>query len=238
MISTDKAVNPSNVMGASKRAAEIYVQNLAAKSAVNFVTVRFGNVLGSNGSVVPIFKNQIKKGGPVTVTHPDVTRFFMTIPEAVQLVLQAGSMGRGGEIFILDMGKPIKILRLAEELIRLSGLVAYEDIDIEFTGLRPGEKLSEELLGTSEGVLVTRHQKIRVARSSGRGPVFPERSLEALEESVKKMDPEGVLRILGEIVPEYCRGTPERKKDPVAGLFTGDQKAPRLMLKYDFDSSI
>jgi len=224
MISTDKAVNPSNVMGASKRAAEIYVQNLAAKCAVNFVTVRFGNVLGSNGSVVPIFKDQIKRGGPVTVTHPDVTRFFMTIPEAVQLVLQAGSMGRGGEIFILDMGKPIKILRLAEELIRLSGLIAYEDIDIEFTGLRPGEKLAEELLGTSEGVLVTGHQKIRVARSSGKGPVFPERSLEALEESVKKMDPEGVLRVLGEIVPEYCRGTPERKKDPVARPLYGSSK--------------
>lgn len=225
MISTDKAVNPTNVMGASKRAAEIYVQSLAEKSTTNFVAVRFGNVLGSNGSVVPTFKEQIKNGGPVTVTHPEVTRFFMTIPEAVQLVLQAGSMGRGGEIFILNMGEPIKIVRLAEELIRLSGLVAYEDIDIVFTGLRPGEKLSEELLGASEGVLKTSHEKIRVVRSSEGAPVFPAFYLESLEQSIKKMDRNAVLKILKEIVPEYHREVAEKKLEsatiPVFGKTEG-----------------
>jgi FlaA1/EpsC-like NDP-sugar epimerase len=162
MISTDKAVNPTNVMGATKRAAEIYIQALSRTSSTKFTTVRFGNVLGSNGSVIPLFKEQIAKGGPVTVTDKRIIRYFMTIPEAAQLVLQAGSMGSGSEILVLDMGEPVRIVDLAEELVRLSGLTPYEDIDIVITGLRPGEKLFEELLIDGEGVLPTAHKKIKV----------------------------------------------------------------------------
>jgi FlaA1/EpsC-like NDP-sugar epimerase len=162
MISTDKAVNPTNVMGATKRTAEIYIQALSRVSATRFTTVRFGNVLGSNGSVIPLFKEQIAKGGPVTVTDKRIIRYFMTIPEATQLVLQAGGMGSGSEILVLDMGEPVRIIDLAEELIRLSGLTPYEDIDIVVTGLRPGEKLFEELLIDGEGVLPTAHNKIKV----------------------------------------------------------------------------
>ncbi len=162
MISTDKAVNPTNVMGATKRAAEIYIQALSRVSSTRFTTVRFGNVLGSNGSVIPLFKEQIAKGGPVTVTDKRIIRYFMTIPEATQLVLQAGSMGNGSEILVLDMGEPVRIVDLAEELIRLSGLTPYEDIDIVVTGLRPGEKLFEELLIDGEGILPTAHSKIKV----------------------------------------------------------------------------
>lgn len=186
MISTDKAVNPTNVMGASKRIAEIYVQSLfnsfkykeptiytnglshlnEDRSNVNtlFITTRFGNVLGSNGSVIPRFKAQIQKGGPITVTHPDITRYFMTIPEACRLVLEAGSMGEGGEIFIFDMGKSVKIIELAKKMIRLSGLVPHQDIAIEFSGLRPGEKLYEELLNDLENTMPTHHEKIMVAQ--------------------------------------------------------------------------
>jgi FlaA1/EpsC-like NDP-sugar epimerase len=162
MISTDKAVNPTSVMGAAKRFAELYVQSLNGKGETRFVAVRFGNVLGSSGSVVPIFKKQIAAGGPVTVTHPQMQRYFMTIPEASQLVLQAGSIGRGGEIFVLDMGEPIRIVDLAREMIHRSGLRIGEDIDIEFTGVRPGEKLYEELAGQSERTAATSHPKIRV----------------------------------------------------------------------------
>ena len=171
MISTDKAVNPTNIMGCSKRLAEIYVQSLSvaiSKGALagntKFITTRFGNVLGSNGSVIPRFRDQIAKGGPVTVTHPDIIRYFMTIPEACRLVLEAGTMGKGGEIFIFDMGEPVKIADLAKRMIELSGLQVDKDIEIKYTGLRPGEKLYEELLSNKENTKETPHEKIRVAR--------------------------------------------------------------------------
>ena len=166
MISTDKAVNPTNIMGASKRIAEIYVQSLNAfnSGATKFITTRFGNVLGSNGSVIPRFKEQIEKGGPVTVTHPDITRYFMTIPEACRLVLEAGCMGSGGEIFVFDMGKSVKIVELADKMIRLAGLVPNKDIQILFSGLRPGEKLYEELLNDNENTLPTHHKKIMIGK--------------------------------------------------------------------------
>jgi len=171
MVSTDKAVNPTNVMGASKRLAEIYVQQLAytAQHQTKFITTRFGNVLGSNGSVILRFKDQIAKGGPVTVTHPNIIRYFMTIPEATQLVLEAGSMGQGGEIFVFDMGKPVPIVDLARKMIRLSGLVPNVDIEIKYTGLRPGEKLYEELLSDAENTLPTHHEKILIAKVRNEG---------------------------------------------------------------------
>ncbi len=169
MISTDKAVNPVSVMGMSKRAAEMVVQSIGANSKTKFMAVRFGNVLGSRGSVVPTFRKQIAEGGPVTVTHPDMTRYFMTIPEAVQLVIQAGAMGNGGEVFVLDMGEPVKITQLAEDIIRLSGLEPGSDIEIVFTGVRPGEKMFEEILTTEERAVATKHSKIFVSRDSQDG---------------------------------------------------------------------
>jgi FlaA1/EpsC-like NDP-sugar epimerase len=180
-ISTDKAVNPSSIMGATKRLAEIICNSFNQLEKTKFVSVRFGNVLGSRGSVVPIFLEQIKKGGPVTVTHPEMKRYFMTIPEAVLLVFQAAAMGKGGEIFVLDMGEPVKILTLAEELIRLHGLEPYKDIDIVFTGLRPGEKLFEELLTAEEGTDKTYHEKVFIARNP---KVLP---LEELEKYLKEL---------------------------------------------------
>jgi len=205
LVSTDKAVNPTNIMGASKRAAELFVQNLDRRSRTHFVTVRFGNVLGSNGSVIPTFREQIRSGGPVTVTHPEVTRFFMSIPEAAQLVLQAGSMGEGGEIFLLDMGEPVKIVDLAETMIRLSGFEPYEEIDIEFTGLRPGEKLYEELLLDGEGIKPTAHEKIRVAQSTEQPWEELLQNLDALYDASQNYRVDEVVALLQRLVPEFQR---------------------------------
>lgn len=203
MISTDKAVNPTSVMGATKRAAELYIQGLAAHSATQFATVRFGNVLGSAGSVIPIFKRQIEDGGPVTVTHPDMTRYFMTIPEAVQLVMQAAALSTGGETFILDMGQPVRILDLAHDLIRLSGLEPEKDIEVRFTGVRPGEKLFEELSTLSEGIQRTAHPKI--FNGSYQSPHLPalRAQLETLADLCSSSSTGAVRKALSQLVPEY-----------------------------------
>jgi FlaA1/EpsC-like NDP-sugar epimerase len=222
MISTDKAVNPTNVMGASKRIAEIYVQSLnkalvnrdfrftnglsqlnLTRSDTRFITTRFGNVLGSNGSVIPRFKQQIEKGGPVTVTHPEITRFFMTIPEACRLVLEAGCMGRGGEIFIFDMGKSVKIIELAHRMIRLAGLVPDQDIKIEFTGLRPGEKLYEELLNDSENTMPTHHEKIMIGKVREYLFIEIEKQIYNLIHHAKNNDDQQVVRSMKQIVHEF-----------------------------------
>jgi len=203
MVSTDKAVNPTNVMGASKRIAEIYTQSLNAKSETAFITTRFGNVLGSNGSVIPRFRKQIEEGGPVTVTHPQITRFFMTIPEACQLVLEAGAMGQGGEIFIFDMGKSVKIVDLAKKMIKLSGLQLGKDIQISFTGLRPGEKLYEELLADKENTMPTHHAQIMIAkvRSYPYGEVAAQiADLIAMIEGQNNMQ---IVEQMKRIVPEF-----------------------------------
>lgn len=202
MISTDKAVNPANVMGASKRASEIYCQALNSRVNTHYITVRFGNVLGSAGSVVPLFKEQIMAGGPVTVTHAEITRYFMTIPEASRLILQAATMGKGGEIFVLDMGEPLKISYLAEQMIRLSGKVPGEDIEIRYTGLRPGEKLYEELFYQQEDLLKTEHKKILLARSTDSEWNIIERNMEMLEVACDAFDEEKVQHLLHELVPE------------------------------------
>lgn len=206
MISTDKAVNPSNVMGASKRAAEMYVQALQHEPGVTtkFVTTRFGNVLGSNGSVIPFFKEQIKRGGPVTVTHKDITRYFMTIKEACQLVLQAGTMGKGGEIFVFDMGKPVRILDMAERMIKLSGLKPYEDIPIEIVGLRDGEKLFEELLINGETILPTFHPKIMVSKVVDHDYSEICKSLDELEIMANSVGKKKyIIQKLKCLIPEY-----------------------------------
>ena len=202
LISTDKAVNPTNVMGASKRICEMVVQMMNQKSKTNFVAVRFGNVLGSNGSVIPLFKQQIAEGGPVTVTHPDIIRYFMTIPEAVSLVLQAGAYAKGGEIFVLDMGKPVKIVDLATNLIKLSGYKPGEDIEIKFTGLRPGEKMYEELLMDEEGLKKTDNKLIFIGKPIDFETDVFEKQLEKLIADAKK-ETADIRSEIKEIVPTY-----------------------------------
>ncbi len=205
MISTDKAVNPTNVMGASKRVAELFVQALQNKegNSTTFITTRFGNVLGSNGSVIPYFKKQIEKGGPVTITHPDIVRYFMTIPEACELVLQAGTMGKGGEIFVFDMGEPVKIINLATRMIKLSGFEPNVDIKIVYTGLRPGEKLYEELLSDRTKTMPTHHKKIMISKD----PPMPFAEIDTfttrMYEIATKKDKIEVVRLLKQIVKEF-----------------------------------
>jgi FlaA1/EpsC-like NDP-sugar epimerase len=203
LVSSDKAVNPTSVYGASKRVTEKLIQCKARQNATRFIAVRFGNVIGSRASVLPNFKRQIAKGGPVTVTHREATRYFMTIPEAVQLLIQAGVMGNDGEILMLDMGEPIKILDLAQDLIRLSGLEVDRDIKIAFTGLEPGEKLYEELLTPQEGVTATKHQRIFVAQLEE----IEERQLlsqiEELSQFADALDAEGIVAKFQELVPTY-----------------------------------
>jgi FlaA1/EpsC-like NDP-sugar epimerase len=202
LISTDKAVNPTSIMGASKRIAEIALQDLNQRHPTNYVAVRFGNVLGSAGSVVPIFREQIQKGEPITVTDKEMTRYFMTIPEASQLVMQAGAIGEGGEIFILDMGKPVKILDLAEDMIRLSGLTPYEDIDIVFTGIRDGEKLFEELEITGESLLKTKHPKIFIGRIATYSGEEVTRILEGFRTAVNENSEARIRSLFNEFLPE------------------------------------
>jgi FlaA1/EpsC-like NDP-sugar epimerase len=200
MISSDKAVRPTNVMGASKRAAELVVGSFASEGKTKFVSVRFGNVLGSNGSVVPIFKAQIAAGGPVTVTHPEVRRYFMTVREAVQLVLQASTMGRDSEVYVLDMGQPVRILDLARNLIRLAGLVPEQDIHISFVGLRPGEKLYEELIIDGEE---TFHKKIHILKSPAPDRAFIVDWMQELRAFLDKDDAAAVVAHLTTLIPEY-----------------------------------
>lgn len=209
MISTDKAVNPTNVMGATKRACEMIIQAMDKKSKTEFVAVRFGNVLGSNGSVIPLFKKQIANGGPVTVTHKNITRFFMTIPEAAQLVLQAGAFAKGGEIFVLDMGKPVRIYDLACELIKLSGFEPNKDIKIQITGLRPGEKLYEEVLMDEEGLTKTGHDKIFIGKPTFNDIDFLRKKFERLKTAIDDNDKEEIRQTLKEIVPTYNRSVQE-----------------------------
>ena len=202
MISTDKAVNPTNIMGASKRICEMIIQTFNKHYDTEFVAVRFGNVLGSNGSVIPLFKKQIAAGGPVTVTHPDIIRYFMTIPEAVSLVLQAGAYAKGGEIFVLDMGEPVKILDLAKNLIRLSGYKVDEDIKIEFTGLRPGEKLYEELLMDEEGMQDTANKMIHIGKPIEIDEMKFFKQLKQLKEE-SRYESTDIRYLIKEIVPTY-----------------------------------
>jgi FlaA1/EpsC-like NDP-sugar epimerase len=209
MISTDKAVNPTNVMGASKRCCEMIVQYLCqhTKYKTEFVTTRFGNVLGSNGSVIPLFKKQIEQGKPVTVTHPDIIRYFMTIPEAVSLVLEAASMASGGEIFVLDMGKPVRIVTLAENLIRMYGKIPYKDVEIRFTGLRPGEKIREELLMDEEGLKKTDNKLIFIGNQIDIDPECFIQKLRKLKNAASENDEEAAVQALHDIVPTFV--TPE-----------------------------
>lgn len=208
MISTDKAVNPTSIMGSTKRMAEMYVQSKKSAKGTHFTTVRFGNVLGSNGSVVPIFNKQIAAGGPVTVTHPDMERYFMTIPEASQLVLQAATLGKGGEIFVLDMGEPVKIVHLARELITLSGFRPDEDIEIVFTGMRPGEKLFEELSIEGEDMLPTKHPKIAAWQNKSVDRETLKKTIAQLVRTAKSQDHYKLVEIIKTVIPEYIGDKP------------------------------
>jgi FlaA1/EpsC-like NDP-sugar epimerase len=202
MISTDKAVNPTNVMGASKRIAEMSVEFFNQQHETAFITTRFGNVLGSNGSVIPTFERQIAAGGPVTVTDERITRFFMTIPEACQLVLEAAAMGSGGEIYVFEMGQAVKIIDLAKKMILLSGKQPFKDIDIQFTGLRPGEKLYEEVLASSENTLPTHHPKILIAQNRvTTAEQFAQ--IERLIETANDQKSEASVSLMKQLVPEY-----------------------------------
>lgn len=203
MVSTDKAVNPTNVMGASKRIAEIYCQALNAKKITKFITTRFGNVFDSNGSVIPRFRKQIENGGPITVTHPEITRYFMTISEACQLVLEAGSMGKGGEVFVFDMGSPVKILDLAKKMVKLSGLILDKDINLVFTGLRPGEKLYEELLVNGENTVPTHNKKIMIAKVVENDFEIISRQINELINILANQNNLELVKKMKEIVPEY-----------------------------------
>jgi FlaA1/EpsC-like NDP-sugar epimerase len=213
MVSTDKAVNPANVMGATKRVAEEICMAYNGTCITKFISVRFGNVLGSRGSVVPLFINQIKNGGPITITDAEMMRYFMTIPEAVLLVMQAGSMGKGGEVFVLDMGEPVKILDMAKELIRLHGLEPYRDIPIKITGLRPGEKLFEELLNAEEGVIETEHEEILKAICSRKlSPTMLEKRINQLFNLLETDNKDAVRTLLKSIVPTYAYKESEKMK--------------------------
>ncbi len=214
LISTDKAVNPTSVMGATKRVAEMIVQGMDKHSQTKFVAVRFGNVLGSRGSVIPTFKRQIAQGGPVTVTHPEMVRYFMTIPEAAQLVIQAGAMARGGEIFILDMGKPVKIVDLARDLIRLSGLEPDVDIKIKFSGIRPGEKLYEELLTAEEGTTATKHSRIFVAKPNEIHETLLHEITEEIRGHGSQLSRDEVIALLQKVVPAFRKNSSENKEKP------------------------
>ncbi|WP_298881782.1 nucleoside-diphosphate sugar epimerase/dehydratase [uncultured Polaribacter sp.] len=210
MVSTDKAVNPTNVMGASKRIAELYISCLSKKShKTKFTTTRFGNVLGSNGSVIPLFKRQIENGGPLTVTHKKITRYFMTIPEACSLVLEAGTMGKGGEIYIFDMGKSVKIFEIAKRMIHLSGLKYPEDIDIKITGLRPGEKLYEELLADGENTTKTYHEKIMIAKTQDLDHSIVKVRIDDLSLNFNKLNNSDLVKLMKELLPEYVSNNSE-----------------------------
>ena len=212
LISTDKAVNPTNVMGASKRAAEMYCQALNQLNTTKFITTRFGNVLGSNGSVIPLFKKQINNGGPITVTHPEVTRFFMTIREACQLVLEASSMGNGGEIFVFDMGKSMKIIDLAHKMIQLAGLEVDKDISIKIVGLRPGEKMYEETLNNSEETSKTHHPKIQIGKVAQVNLEELNKIIENLNSLISLQKNDEIIMLMKQIIPEYKSNNSEFSK--------------------------